>query len=291
MAARFCSRCGQPVPPGGSFCPSCGAAVAGIPGPTVPPGTPYPPFALGPTPYTPYAAYPGQNVGPGWNTPAIGPRDLPALYDVLLAAVLGLVGIILSIVALSGGPALAVTSVQTAGSVTMISVNLWALYWVALFGGVSAVFALGELWFFRRAFQTLAPQDPRFSTPATLTLLAFVGLLILVMAALGLVDVIYQAAQCSGPGNPITSRCIDVGAAAGLSVVIAIVGLVALVGFIGFLIGIWRLGTRYGEGTFKVGAILLIFPVLNLVGTILILLAVRAARGKVPAVPPSLQFG
>jgi zinc-ribbon domain len=49
MAAQYCMSCGQPVPAGAGFCPSCGAAVAtAAPGPTAPSAAPSAPTSAGP---------------------------------------------------------------------------------------------------------------------------------------------------------------------------------------------------------------------------------------------------
>lgn len=291
MAARYCAYCGQPVYPGFAFCPVCGAAAPGGLAPGAPPGAPLPPPPPGWSPYPTYPAYPVQRVGPGGGPPAFGAADRTALSDVNLAAIIALAGIILSLVNLFNSSALSLYSTTTVGTVTSISGNQTAFYWVAVLGATGLVLTLVELWLFRRAFRTLSPHDASFLTPGTLTLVAMVGLTILVLVVLGLLAVVYQAIQCAGPGNAVTTRCLDLGTLLGLFAILLIAAIVVLVGYIGFLIGIWRLGTRYGEDMFKAGAILLIIPVLNVVGVVLILLATRSARRKVQGASPSVPFG
>ena len=82
------------------------------------------------------------------------------------------------------------------------------------------------------------------------------------------------------------ASCIT-GTLAGLILIVGIAAILALVGYIGLLIGLWRLGTRYDSGLFKAGAILAIFPLLNLVGAILILVAAHTARERLNSTPPS----
>jgi uncharacterized membrane protein len=210
---------------------------------------------------------------------------------VTLAAILGLVGAVLGFLVLLISPVSSIVSTSTSGSGTSISLNLTGLYLLVIVAGIGVVLSILELWFYRQAFRALAPGDRRFATPATLVLVALVALVIVVLGAIALVDVVYQAVLCAGSGHPITSTCINVGNLLGLVAVVGIGGIIVLVGYIGLLIGIWRLGTRYGEGMFKVGAILLLFPVLSFVGLILILVAARSARGKFEGTSTPLPFG
>ena len=289
MATRFCSHCGSPVVPTATFCASCGAPVGGTAPPPGPPGTPPPVTFAVPSPYTPYPAYP--SAYPMAAAPSFGEVDRVALSSVSLAAILGLVGAVLGFLTLLVAPVSSIVSTSTSGSGTSVSLNLSGLYLLVVVAGIGLVLTILELWFYRQAFRALAPGDRRFATPATLVLVALVALVIVILAAIGLVDLVYQAILCSGSGNPITSTCINVGNILGLAAVVGIGAIILLVGFIGLLIGIWRLGTRYGEGMFKVGAILLIFPVLNFVGLILILLAARSARGKFEGTAMPLPLG
>jgi uncharacterized membrane protein len=156
---------------------------------------------------------------------------------------------------------------------------------------VGAVLAVLELIFFRRAFRALAPQDSRFSTPASLVLLALVAIMIVFLAGAGVFIILFQAVACAGTGNPITSTCFSIGAILGLLGLLVVGAILALIGYIGLLIGIWRLGARYNDDSFKAGAILLIFPVLNLVGLILVLLATKKARANLGIGPYPTAFG
>lgn len=288
MATRFCPYCGRPVAPNANFCPSCGAALGGAgPTPGAPPGAPpgyFVPVSPPPTAYPPgYPLPPGTPVGSS-------EADRWALSSVGLAALLGLIGAVLSFVGeLLVTPVVSIVSTSSGGS--SVSVDLTALYLLAALGVVGFVFVLIEIWLYRRAFHALSPQDSRFSTPAKLALLAFITLLVAAVLLIALLGAIYQSVVCAGSGNPITGACINGGEILALAGVLGIVSILALVGYIGVLIGIWRLGTRYREGMFKVGAVLLIIPLLNIIGLILILIAARSARGKMGAYSPAPRFG
>jgi succinate dehydrogenase hydrophobic anchor subunit len=210
--------------------------------------------------------------------------DLSALSNVIVAAILNLAGVIVSLVAAFGTSAWQLFTVTTNSSgTTTFTANQSNL---SVFVGVVAtavILTFLELIFFRLAFVDLGRIDSRFSTPGTLVLLMLVALPILLFALLGLVYVLEQAITCAGSVNPITSACLDMGTFLAIAAVLGITAILLLVGYIGLLIGIWRLGSRYSSDGFKVGAVLLIFPVLSIAGVVLILVSARSARERIMA--------
>jgi uncharacterized membrane protein len=210
---------------------------------------------------------------------------------VQIAAIVALLGALLSLVSLIGSPAVTVVGDSTNPSATAIRITAQGLYLLVAVSAAAIAFTLVELYFFRRAFRALASQDRRFSTPASLTLLVLVAILIVALVGGGLISELYQSIQCAGPGNPITSTCLNLGNFLGLFALLGLAGILALIGYLGLLVGIWRLGSRYGESMFKIGAILLLIPLLNFVGVILILVAARSARGRIAAGGPVASFG
>jgi hypothetical protein len=285
----FCPNCGKPVVAGAAFCPSCGAAL--------PPANALQPGAAGAAPLTaggvpPTSAYPRGFAATTRPTPDTRATDLAALSDVTIAAVLALVEAVIGVVGYLAFRSTVTYTIGSTGSITGVTISTFDLY----VSGASflAAFALGiaALFFYRGAFHTLAPTDARFSTPSKLTLLAIIAIVIIILCLIGLVVLIFQAISCAGAGNTITSSCLDVGAIAGLALLLVLFAIVWFVGFIGLMIGVWRLGTRYDQGLFKVGAILLIIPFLSFVGAILILVAARSAHGAVSAGGgPAPSFG
>jgi len=267
MAASACSYCGKPVPAGSTFCPSCGAAVPGA----------VPPPAAGGAAFAAFGAAPGTSVP----TSKTAQSDLRALKLIQYATILALLLAVIDIaVSLSGG-LLGLGGVDRSFTRTAVALpSPW--YWVGALG-TAAVVSILELLLVRGGFVELSAHDHRFTSPASLALVAVIGV---VLASLGvglLFDALYRAVACAGVGNPIPTGCLPGGeelAGFGLTGVGAIM---AIVGYIGVLIGIWRLGTRYDETVFKVGAILLIFPLLNIVGAILLLVGIDSARKKVTA--------
>jgi hypothetical protein len=205
--------------------------------------------------------------------------DVKALRNVRIAAVLGLVAAVLSLIAVALPGLVSLLAVnQTSGGGTALSVNL-PLQAGLYIGGAGALGIVGIL-LYRSAFRTLAQVSTEFSTPGTLALVALIGVL-LALAGLGvLLLALTQAIACVGAGNPLTGACLLTGTFwAGLALIL-IGAILAVVGYIGILIGIWRLGRRFDNGLFKVGAVLLIFPYLNVVGEILILVGASQELGR-----------
>jgi len=289
MAAAFCSYCGYPLISNATFCTACGAAVGGSAPPLGPPAASFPPPPPGTSYYSPYAR---TYLEPGDVPAGYGPGDQVALLHVSWAAILGLVGAALSMVELVFTPAFSFLKVTTTatGSATL-SVSQSGLALVVAVGALGFALTVAELFLYRRAFAVLRNLDRKFSAPATFVLLALAALGIVFLVAIGFLSVISQAITCAGPGNPITSACLNVGSLLGLVAVLVIAAIVAFMGFIGLLIGIWRLGTRYNDTMFKVGAVLLIFPVLNVVGLILILVGARSAGGSLRGTTSPMPFG
>jgi hypothetical protein len=286
MAARFCSSCGRPLPAGATFCPQCGAAVPGAPSPS-PTGVPVAGTTYG---FPPPVGYAPIMPGPPGPTPATHEADRAALGYVSAAASTALVAAVVSVVLISisnFGRLVTVTSTTSGAVLTLPSPWLW----VAILG-VDGALGIAEIVLIRTGFRRLVDVDRTFSTPAGLALAALVGVVLALLGAGLLIRALYDAVQCAGSGNPITTSCLFGSAFWGGIALVGVGAIIALVGYIGILIGIWRLGTRYNDSLFKVGAILLIFPYVNLVGSILILVGARGALGRLPAAvaPPSARL-
>jgi len=277
-----CVNCGATLDTSGAFCWKCGVPVATGRDPFIPdPGVPPPGAGWSGAP-------PARSTREGIYS-AFGSVNRVALSSVNLAVTLGLVGVVLTFTLLFIAPGLPITNITVVSSGTSFSLDLTGLYLLAGVGLGGVVFTLLELWFFRKAFRTLARQDQKFSTPATLVFVAFVAVLIIVGAAMGTFVLLYQSVLCAGSGHVITSTCFDAGTIFALAGVFLLGAVVLLVGYIGLVIGVWRLGTRYGEGMFKIGAILLIIPFLNIVGSVFILVAARSASAKARSGSSSIQ--
>jgi hypothetical protein len=218
--------------------------------------------------------------GPPVPTPATREVDRAALTNVLLASVLALVGGAVGIVVLFGAGAFSLYSVwvMNAGS----TIAFGALFVVVVL--VSGAVEIAVILLLRTAFHGLKSVDARFSTPSTLTLMLVVGFILILVSLYPLLLGVGSQLDClANAKNTLAGSCPPGGYFLAAIALIGIGGLIAFIGFIGMLLGIWRLGSRYNNDLFKVGAILLIIPVLSVVGAILVLVASSSERDRVSA--------
>ena len=263
-----------PPPPGGS-----------------PPGAPsaYPtpaPAYPAPGPWTGGPGYSGFPPGYPMAAPPLSPQvDGAAMGDILIAAIILFIGAIVGFIAPEAlgtgyGAALGATPTGLAAS------TLDALLGVA---AVAIVVSLIAYYLFRRAFVRLRTVDSRFESTPTFALLVMIGLVLLLPGLVAIISLEISILNCAAGARPIPTTCVtDLGALLGGVVLLLIAGILALVGYIGVLVGIWRLGTRYDESMFKVAAVLIIFPYLNIVGVILLLLGTRRVQARVGSAPPGM---
>jgi hypothetical protein len=304
VAAVFCSRCGRSNAAGSSFCQGCGAPLAAASGPTTgSPAFPAPGTAPGAWP-APTGPPPGSGLVEPTPQPQSRAADLRALQEAKTGALLGIIGVLLSVVGTAvgtffGGLGFGISCNSTTGTCSYPSQGIGVL------GGLFALdvvgFIIGILFIlrFRSAFQTLVPYDYRFRSPASLSILAIVGLLLLLIG-LGLTIAAAGAVISPCSSGNFTSCQNAVSNAFGLLIgglgLIVLGVILLLIGGILLLIGIWRLGTRYNESLVKVGAILMIIPFLDIVGVFLVYFGVSQAErnlsagagvlGAVPGSPP-----
>lgn len=219
--------------------------------------------------------------GPPPRAPDTRAADLGALSKIWTAALISILGSLLGVavpLALSFGHYISFSIPATGSTVTY---GVTALYTVLGIGIVGIVISIVAFWFYRDGFLALRPVDPRFASSPTWALLVIIGL---IMVSLGLVAVLVglvQTLSCVGTSTTVPATCVNIGALLG-GVGLLLVGvIVLLIGYIGTLVAIWRLGTRYDNSLFKIGAVLLIIPFLSVVGQILILVAASSAKGRV----------
>lgn len=284
MATAPCPRCGGLAPLGASFCPFCGSSLtAPLAGP--PPLAPSSPghyFLSDPRP----PGYPGGSLTaplliagdgpPGVPSPSTREVDRASLSYLLWAAVIWLATGVVSLVLVIGTTALFSVHTTTTGSTYVFA----PLFYVVVI--VSAALSFVEVLLLRAAFHRLEPVDRRFSTPSKLALLLIVGFVILL---LGLVPLLIGAQSITGciansSNSTLSGNCSGIGDVVLGALVVLAGGIIALIGYVGCLIGIWRFGSRYQNDLFKVGAIMLIIPLLNVVGAILILIASQTERNR-----------
>jgi len=218
-------------------------------------------------------------VGAPRPTPATAAQDRRSLRYLTVAVIIGLAGAVTEdAIDLLPSVQSLVTATSTPSGAVVHLPSPWL--WVALLG-VGGALAIAEILLIRLSFTGIRPVDSRFSAPASLSLLAVIGILVALVGVALLLNGIYGAVACSGAGRPLTLSCLSrSGFLVGL-VTLLVGALVGIIGYIGILIGIWRFGSRHEVSWFKGGVILLIFPLLNVVGAILILLAAQKALERI----------
>ncbi len=150
---------------------------------------------------------------------------------------------------------------------------------------VTLVVELAGIVLLALAFRQLRKVDPgEFSLPSSMMLVLILGAIVTGTAVVplfyNLPNIIAQAPYPSG-STPSAAFMSSIGSVIVYALVAGVGGLMALIGVLGgVLLGVWRLGSRYNEALFKVGAIFVIIPALNVLAPILILIAASQAKGR-----------
>ncbi|MGI0132671.1 MAG: DUF973 family protein [Thermoplasmata archaeon] len=279
MATVFCPSCGTPAPRGVPFCGKCGASI-----PAIALGTTAP--SLGWPPYAPAPSFPMPALS---DTRAV---ERAATHGLRIAVILNLLGVLLSLVvpqvvgAFLGGanPFSAAVPFGPAALVT---------HWIYLTGALVATgFFVGAVswWWVRRGFRSMDGVDRAFGTPATLVTLGLVGLVLLGLAFFAFLGEVGSLVQCTPPissNSTVPPGCLGpaVGAILLTAGLLFVGAIIALVGLIGYILGMWRFGERYHETLIQAGAIMTIFPFLNVIGYILLLVGLSNVDGKIASRP------
>lgn len=162
----------------------------------------------------------------------------------------------------------ALTGIITLG-ISLSSIVLWII----------------AIMYIRAAFRFLLPVDLNFKTPLSLSFGLYLGF---ILSFIGLVLTIVSATML-GPSTNFGDLAV------GLLIggVLTLLGGVAalLVGLVGLLLGIWRFGSRYDDGIFKVAAILYIIPVASIAAPILIFYGAGAVEKRLNAIIPPKGAG
>jgi hypothetical protein len=126
------------------------------------------------------------------------------------------------------------------------------------------------------AFNTLRKLQPGFGGPMGLSIVGLLGMLLITLGAVLVLATLVSAVQCASSG----SSCVDF-ASLGAGVWSILIGaLLAFIGWIGLLIGVYRIGKRYDSTLTKVGAIIYIIPLVNIIAPILAFVGIHSIVGK-----------
>jgi hypothetical protein len=295
-----CPSCGAPTTPGAAFCARCGRAFGSATPSTRPYGAPIPaavpaaaPRSLYPPPDAPWPP-PGRPYG--WPPAASsgGPsveEDGPALADTTWAGLVLFFAFSLAFVA----PALIGTGIVPATNGNpMINISTSTLYAEGALGAIAALLTAVGFSLLHRGFAGL--RDPEFRTPANLSIVAVVAVLLLLVVDLALIFTLTQLISClnsaSAMGNSTGGASLDclTGSVWAGVIGVLVFGLLAFIGYIGSAVGVYRLGRRNGETSLQVGAVLMCIPYLNVIGALLLIFGARGARTRLTspysAMPP-----
>jgi Protein of unknown function (DUF973)/zinc-ribbon domain len=254
----YCPKCGSNIPdPNAQFCPNCGATItpaSAAGSPTIPP----PP----PTWAPPSGGMPA----------AFSPVDRSALGDLKTFALLGIIGIILSVIGLFAG---GFGGFMTAGS-SSVGTAIGTTAATGVLGIIGLIIGIVALLKVRAAFKNLTTIDREFSTPAKLVLVFFIGLIFFILLFVAGIALVFAASASGATSGSVLAGLAAVG-------LFAVLGIICfIVGAIGVILGLWRAGNRYGEDMIKIGGILYIIPVVDIAAPILVYIGVNNAIKKLP---------
>ena len=164
---------------------------------------------------------------------------------------------------------------------------------IGLLAGGLFIGLIGFIFFFL-GFRAVKRGAPDFGAPTTLMIVGLVGYLMMAIGLVVIIGTIVSAINSAAAGTISSgSASLDLSALIGGIALIGFGAILGLVGVIGLVLGNWRAGTRYGESTLKVGAILSILPYVSIVGYILLLVGYSKAGSKLHSgwVPAGMGFG
>ena len=164
----------------------------------------------------------------------------------------------------------------------MVSFDTGLLHSLLLVGAIGILLQMVVFYLYHRGFAELRRVQTDFSSPSTFALVALGSLVLVLLGLVSIIQVLDQLASCTPSGSPIPQSCFSAagGGALAAFALLGVGALLLLIGTVGVLIGIWRLGERYQRSGFKVAAILFIFPFVNIVGSILILVETTSLLGQ-----------
>ena len=231
------------------------------------------------------AAAPVDDAGPMEEMPADSERR--GVGRAQIAALLSVAGIALFLIGPIAVILIAGLSLPFLGTIfgtAALTIGLLEL----LLGLVVAGAALQLVSFgvYTSSFGLLRWVDPRFRAPRALGAVGLTGFLLVLLAMGTFLGLVYEAVHCALTG---VTGCV-VGSEIYAVAILSLLGsILAFVGWIGVLLGLYRLGSRYESGLLKAAAILMIFPVANVVAPLLAFVALHQVprRFDLSAAPPA----
>jgi hypothetical protein len=273
--SQTCPSCGYQNPDTARFCTRCGASLRDSGVQQTKGYVPIQPQVQG------YPSPPPPTTQPSPQPTAYTQADINGFKKLRDYALLGLVGIALSGASLffSGLRRLVLTSpTLPQNQHPPFMLNPFAMgaiigaFIIAVAGLVIAILAFIFLY---QGFVFISQVDDSLKTPARLLLLLPIGLFILIVG-LGLIVGPITMTPSQSASTPYLGLVISGALLIVVSLVLSLVGVIG-----GEILGLWRVGTRYGESLIQIGGILLIIPLLNIFAPILVYIGSSSALAKV----------
>jgi hypothetical protein len=217
--------------------------------------------------------------------PNIREADLKGLSHVWTAALISIVGSALGVAVPLGLSSSGYFRISIPAAGSTVAYSLTALYVVLGVAVAGLAISLFSFYYYREGFLAFRSVDSRFSSSPTWAMLVIIGLVLLCLGLVALLAGLALLVACAGTSTTFPASCGGLGAVLGGAALLLVAVIVLLIGYIGVLVAIWRLGDRFGDSLFKVGAVLLIIPFLSVVGEILVLVAASGARSKIQQTP------
>ncbi|MCI4346153.1 MAG: DUF973 family protein [Thermoplasmata archaeon] len=232
-----------------------------------------------PLPSPPQYPIPPRPPSSMWTTPPLATRssDPAALSRLKTAGLLGMIGAVLGwgsfiVNTLTSSTSTAVTN--NASGAPRLSISSTTVELLLVVAGISALLVVVQLAYFLGAFRDLREFDEDFETPSKLIWLALIGLPLLFLSLALLLNSALAVANCVNalpPGASASTSCSgQLGAAAGDALLLLFAAVLSFVGWVALLLGVWRLEAHFREPNFRPVAVLMIFPLLNLIGFFLV---------------------
>jgi hypothetical protein len=154
---------------------------------------------------------------------------------------------------------------------TLLIALLTALiaYFVPITSLVSILLGIASLILMIIAFRVFSKTDERFRVPYIFSIVALAGTIIITVGLSFIMGTSLYALGATGFSSVIL---ITGGVIIGL-IILTIGAIIGIIGSIfGMILGLWRLGKKYKTNVISLGAILIIFPVLNIVGVLMVII-------------------
>ncbi|MGI0133188.1 MAG: DUF973 family protein [Thermoplasmata archaeon] len=121
------------------------------------------------------------------------------------------------------------------------------------------------------SFGLLRHVDAGFRAPRALGIVGVIGFLMLALGPTVILLGLLSAVSCASAGGG--TGCVNAGTFVLGAAMILLGAVLSFVGWIGLILGVFRMGSRYGSGLLKVAAILFIVPIASIVAPLLAFVA------------------